>query len=148
MDLSEEYNNTELSPEEESAFRKWAIEKKKLGDSYDYDIRGAWKELNAGKMKFADNGHLGDKYKKPNHPTFSDQSIYHSDETPGGSWRELPDGNVEFHASSHNMKNLPDEELARYFNKFEPDVKLVTPNNAKIDAMMSVYEEPVYGEDY
>ena len=33
------------------------------------------------------NGHYPDTFKKPNHPTFSDESIYHSEATPGGRWR-------------------------------------------------------------
>lgn len=32
--------------------------------------------------------HFTDKYKLPNHPTFSDQSIYSTPETPGGTWHE------------------------------------------------------------
>lgn len=34
------------------------------------------------------NGHYPDTFKKPNHPTFSDESIYHSEATPGGHWSE------------------------------------------------------------
>lgn len=30
--------------------------------------------------------HFPDTYKKPNHPTFSDESIYSTQETPGGHW--------------------------------------------------------------
>lgn len=33
------------------------------------------------------NGHYPDTFKRPNHPTFSDESIYHSEVTPGGRWR-------------------------------------------------------------
>ena len=33
------------------------------------------------------NGHYPDTFKKPNHPTFSDESIYHSEATLGGRWR-------------------------------------------------------------
>lgn len=33
------------------------------------------------------SGHYPDTFKKPNHPTFSDESIYHSEATPGGRWR-------------------------------------------------------------
>lgn len=33
------------------------------------------------------NGHYPDTFKKPNHPTFSDESIYHLEATPGGKWR-------------------------------------------------------------
>lgn len=33
-----------------------------------------------------DGQHYPDTYKKPNHPTFSDESIYSTKETPGGHW--------------------------------------------------------------
>jgi hypothetical protein len=43
----------------------------------------AWSMLNGDP-----EAHFIDKYKKPNHPTFSDESIYSTPETPGGHWHE------------------------------------------------------------
>ena len=96
--------NTKLSPQEEAGFQQWAVSesekagKDKFRDLEDYDLRGAWKEIQSGEMKPDERGHLGDKYKKPNHPTFSDQSIYHNTKDPktgerylGGTWGEKGD---------------------------------------------------------
>lgn len=98
-DYSDRYN-TKLSPKQEAAFLDWAVKNNKLNDSYDYDLRGFW---NAG-GKFSENGHGADQFKKPNHPTFSDQSMYHSDETPGGSWNKYPDGSYAFTPSEQMMQ--------------------------------------------
>jgi len=123
--------NTQLTAEEEKQFQKWAKENNRQNDDYDYDIRGAWKEITSGKMTEADNGHLGDKYKKPNHPTFSDQSIYSGkDGYVGGSWRE-DNGSTSFTPSTTNLQNYSMDELRAYFNKVEPGVRLNTPSYDK-----------------
>ena len=120
LDFTDKYN-TKLTPKQEEKFLKWAEENNKLQDAYDYDIRGFWKN----KEKFAENGHGSDKFKKPNHPTFSDQSIYHGvDGYQGGKWLEDKNG-VAFIPSSTSMWNAP--MLRDYFNKYEPDVTLVIP---------------------
>ena len=51
----------------------------------DYDLRGAFK---SGLTKDIQSGHWPDTYKKPNHPTFSNQSIYakYAPEK-AGSWK-------------------------------------------------------------
>lgn len=122
-DFSDKYN-TKLSPQEEAAYVAWAKENGRDKDVYDYDMRGAWKELMSGDMRQADNGHLGDKYKKPNHPTFSDQSVYHgTDGYEGGSWEEGEDG-VSFTPSKTNLSNMTKKQLKEYFQKYEPDVRL------------------------
>ena len=63
---------TPLSPDEESRFQKWKAINAPKDSGQDYDLRGAFK---AG-LTPAENGHWPDTYKKPNHPTFSDESIY------------------------------------------------------------------------
>lgn len=121
-DYSERYN-TPLSEDEEKRFRKWAKEQKRERDVYDYDLRGFWKEGNA----FAENGHGSDRFKKPNHPTFSTESRYHgADGYYGGQWEER-DGRVMFTPSEHNLRNMPLEVLLEYFRKVEPDVLLNVP---------------------
>src|SRR5690242_7452603 len=81
-DFSGRYN-TQLTPAEEQQFQQWAQASGRANDTYDYDLRGAWKSGAAT----APNGHLPDTFKKPNHPTFSDQSQYHGiDGYQGGSW--------------------------------------------------------------
>lgn len=116
-------HNTMLGPKEEKAFAKWAAKTGKLNDLYDYDLRGFWKS-GAG---FADNGHGADTFKKPNHPTFSDQSRYHSPEMPGGSWTQTPEGQTMFTPSPFNLKNMPAPALQQYFKQVEPNVMLNLP---------------------
>lgn len=63
--------NTDLGPKE-SDFQKWKAKNAPNDSGADYDLRGAYQD----NMQKSDNGHMGDKFKKPNHPTFSDQSKY------------------------------------------------------------------------
>lgn len=121
-DFSDRYN-TKLSHEEEAQFQKWAKMEGREKDVYDYDIRGAWKELKTGKMSEDERGHLGDKYKKPNHPTFSDQSKYNGmDGYSGGTWSEK-NGKTVYRVSKSNT--MSKDQLKRYFERVEPDVILI-----------------------
>jgi len=65
--------DTALSPAEEAAFTGWKQQYAPRDSGADYDLRGAFK---AGLVPDAATGHWPDTYKKPNHPTFSDQSMY------------------------------------------------------------------------
>lgn len=122
LDYSDKFN-TELTPDEEAEFQAWAKENNRERDSYDYDIRGAWKELKSGSMSEDERGHLGDKYKKPNHPTFSDQSVYNGkDGVAGGTWSEV-DGKTVF-TPGRMLSRREAEYLSDYFRSVEPDVKL------------------------
>jgi hypothetical protein len=83
-DLTNQYN-TPLTPDEETRYQEWAKQNHREGDSFDYDMRGAWKE---GIQADPSTGHFPDTYKKPNHPTFSDESQYHgADGRMGGHWK-------------------------------------------------------------
>jgi len=65
--------NTALTAAEQPAFQAWK-QKMAPGDSgYDYDFKGAFKE---GMTSDAASGHWSDKFKKPNHETFSVESQY------------------------------------------------------------------------
>lgn len=79
--------NTKLTPTEQKEFDKWV---KSSGsnpwDKGSYDVQGYWKS-GAWKNNVDPNGHGTDTYKKPNHPTFSNESIYHGiDGLYGGNW--------------------------------------------------------------
>lgn len=118
-DFSSRYN-TALSPAEEQQFQDWAAKAGKLGDVYDYDLRGFWK---SGGSFDPTTGHGGDTYKKPNHPTFSDQSQYHgTDGYQGGTW-----GRGTFTPSAHNLEMMSPPALQRYFTEREPDTRLILP---------------------
>lgn len=71
--------NTALSPDQERAFQAWKAQKMPGDSGVDYDQRGAYL---AG-LQQQSNGHWEDQFKKPNHPTFSDQSQYAPSGSPG-----------------------------------------------------------------
>ena len=97
-DMTNQYN-TKLTPEEQADYNK----KFSPGDSYDYDMQG-WYKANPGADPKGEGVHYPDTFKKPNHPTFSDQSQYHSDDTPGGHWDQLEDGSYTFAPGATNLK--------------------------------------------
>jgi hypothetical protein len=121
--VSADQYNTPLTPQEEALFQAWANKVGKLGDLQDYDLRGAWK----ANSKAALNGHLPDTFKKPNHPTFSNESIYHGvDGAMGGQWTQK-NGRWIFQASPYNVQNMGPDALQMYFKHVEPDATLMFP---------------------
>jgi len=72
--------NTKLAPEEETSFKAWKEKFAPKDSGSDYDLRGAFK---AGLTPDQQTGHWPDTFKKPNHPTFSDQSQYAEFGKPG-----------------------------------------------------------------
>ena len=119
LNSSEEfYNNnynTKLTPEQEMYFRQWVSSQSTtqsrdvMQDNFTYDLRGFW---NAGET-VDDTGHGTDRYKKPNHPTFSNESIYADQKNPGGVW-----------ASGQENVIYPDiNSVARYGRDYPSAVK-------------------------
>jgi len=83
--------NTELTPEEKPNFDAWVkAESAKQGrdimmDQGAYDVQGFWKSGDYAKRD--SDGHGTDTWKKPNHPTFSNESKYHgADGFYAGEW--------------------------------------------------------------
>lgn len=86
---------TALNNNEEKQFQSWYSKVAKYknlnpnpdADGQDYDYRGYWKneDIN-GILGSNPNAHFTDKYKQPTHPTFSNESQYSNNETPGGTW--------------------------------------------------------------
>ncbi len=68
--------NTKLSPEQETGFQQWKQKNAPRDSGEDYDLRGAFLK---GYTPSPENGHFPDEFKKPNHPTFSDQSKFAKD---------------------------------------------------------------------
>ena len=68
--------DTKLTPQQEAEFQKWKSQYAPKDSGYDYDYRGAYLD---GLKPSETNGHWSDKYKKPNHPTFSNESKYAKD---------------------------------------------------------------------
>lgn len=72
--------DTQLAAEDEPKFKEWKAQYAPKDSGADYDLRGAFR---AGLKPDAKTGHWPDTYKKPNHPTFSDESIYAAAGNPG-----------------------------------------------------------------
>ena len=75
-DTDYSYLDTPLSPQGEAAFQIWKAKNAPRDSGFDYDLRGAF---SAGVTPDPETGHWPDTYKKPNHPTFSDQSKWAKD---------------------------------------------------------------------
>lgn len=71
--------NTPLTAKEVIEFDKWKAKYAPNDSGDDYDLRGAFKMGLKPK-----NGHWPDTFKKPNHPTFSNESVYANEDA--GKW--------------------------------------------------------------
>jgi uncharacterized protein YecA (UPF0149 family) len=96
----------------------------------DYDYEGYRNKYGKDPYEELKKGHLTDEFKKPNHITFSDESVYHSAETPGGRWSKEGD-KWHFHASEYNVEQHGAERMKTYFEKHEPDAVLHLPKKSK-----------------
>lgn len=129
-----DYFNTQLTPEEELKFIKWVTKESKkskrdiLMDLGAYDVRGYWKSNDWKITDPSGRGHGPDTWKKPNHPTFSNESIYHGTILPngeraiGGTW-----GENTFTPGRTNLKYHGLGGLTKYFEQIEPETKIVIP---------------------
>jgi hypothetical protein len=113
--------NTTLNKRQTKKFNKW-VEQESVAQKRDilmdlgaYDVQGFYK---SGDYKNRDNdGHGTDTYKKPNHPTFSNQSKYHgADGFYGGEWK--PDG--AYQPSKQTLELYGEDYLRDQFLK-EPN---------------------------
>ena len=124
-DFTDRYN-TKLSEPDEKLYQLWLKTlPKEQQNTYDYDMRGAWQ---AGEGQ-GDNGHFTDKFKKPNHPTFSSESIYNvADGQYGGEWFNIFGRDV-FVPSETNLTQNDSEWLRKYFTEAEPSALLMNLND-------------------
>lgn len=134
--------NTPLTPEERKGLYQFLMDlsmqerRNAYSDLNDYDMAGAYL---AGAMEPGGNGHFTDEWKKPNHPTFSQESRYNGvDGYSGGVWAEDGSGETTFTPSAWNLENMPPEEMQRYFGIAEPDARLVLPGNGGGNKDMAV----------
>lgn len=80
---------TKLSPQQELRYQAWRSKlPRNLQYEGNYDLRGLYNEN--PNVQPSQNLHFTDKYKLPNHPTFSDESKYFNEKTKdqAGRWRE------------------------------------------------------------
>lgn len=136
-DFSNKYN-TQLTPEQEQVFQLWAANmSNKLGrdilnDLYDYDMRGAFLDG----LTPDGNLHWSDKFKKPNHPTFSDGSIYHNvDGYKGGHWSKDEHGSFVFTPSDNMVYS--DEDRKNYWLKSDEYSNGNHLNNSKGERLLN-----------
>ena len=121
--------DTDIPAERKKDYQTWLNQlPKNLQASSDYDLQGAF--LAGSKPE---GGHLTDKFKKPNHMTFSTESQYSgSGGRVGGRWVQNSDGKTwTFYASPTNLKYHSAQELRDYFRLYEPGNKLVLPTGGK-----------------
>lgn len=103
--------------------------KSKFGDdaSQDYDMRGYYSD-HPGVDPNAEGQHYPDTYKKPWHPTFSDESQYNGvGGQQGGTWGTDAQGKDTFTPGPTNMQMHGLVGMLNYFDKVEPDVTLLMP---------------------
>jgi len=90
---------------------------------YDYAVAGLAGMLAKDRSKGQHGSDIG---KLPNHPTFSNQSVYSTPIYKGGVWSKV-NGQDVYTPSTDMIKSGNTKGLAEYFNKYEPKVKLDAP---------------------
>lgn len=129
-------HNTTLNETSEQQFRAWiaqenARQKRDLmRDLGDYDVRGFW----AAGFRPDERNHGTDRYKKPSHPTFSQESVYarptEGKPSAAGRWEDR-EGKPHFIAGPENRRYWSKEALTRYFQREEPHVTLIYDEEQK-----------------
>ena len=116
MDVFSNTCVSQIDPMYEGYFIAWRNKHCPNDSGYDYDYRGYF---NSGMPPPTKGLHWLDIYKKPNHPTFSNMSIYSTPEHPGGRW--LNNNTTATFRPSAWMKADPEriEELKKYWAKYE-----------------------------
>jgi hypothetical protein len=124
---------TQLSPEQERAYQAWRANlPADLQNESDYDLRGAF----LASVQADGRAHMTDRFKKPNHITFSSGSQYSTPAQPGGQWMETGTVNAlapqsgnsyVFWASPENANHHSMNALSNYFNRHEQGNSVVYP---------------------
>ena len=94
-----------------------------LGPDYDYSLASR-----------NGNEHASDVGKLPNHPTFSNQSAYHSIENQGGVWGKDVNGRDTYTPSVQMVQQGKTAGLAGYMASREPNTVLLMPAPYKMEA--------------
>ena len=125
-DFTDRYN-TLLTPQEEAGYRTWLnTVHPRQRNIRDYDLQGYYKAARDGidpsRFKLAvdpeGNLHFDDRFKKPNHYTFSTDSMYSGrDGYYGGQWRKLGNNKYSYTVNPSNLYS--NAELQDYFNRNE-----------------------------
>jgi hypothetical protein len=128
---------TQLSDEQEVQYQQWRAQlPADLQNETDYDLRGAFLDS----VRADGRLHMTDKFKKPNHITFSEGSQYSTPSQQGGQWSATGQRNAlmpgqdqfVFWASPENARNTGMNDLASYFDRNEPGNYVVYPSNYRL----------------
>lgn len=115
---------TYLTPDQEAEYNQWRSSlPKNLQNDADYDLRGAFLQS----VKADGRAHMTDKFKKPNHITFSSESQYSGALSQGGKWVDDGRGGYVFWASPTNLEYNQPSALASYFKQYEKGNTVVLP---------------------
>lgn len=112
---------TKLNKTEEKDYSAWKKNfPERLQSDKDYDLKGFFKEFGKEPIPQGEDFHLVDKYKLPNHATFSSESKYYNPETEslGGNWMNRGDKWVyspNSEAKQTVIEYVPNEEIRRNF---------------------------------
>lgn len=110
--------NTQLSPGQEAGYQIAKANSPFVSDTgSDYDLRGYYKKY-GGFGTDAANGHLTDEFKKPNHPTFSTESLFYNGQPYAVDWSKTPDYDSPMTTSpfSDYLSSLSDEDFNKLYN--------------------------------
>lgn len=150
MDWSDRYN-TPLPDDKVEAYNAWRARlPKALQYSGNYDLQGYFLEHGAEDKKPGE--HMNDKYKKPNHPSFSSESMYSgTGDVSGGVWGGDEKTGWTFTPSKYNRSLRTDQQILDYFKTGDPGVRVTFPVESAIrtasvepeaptaDAILSAY---------
>lgn len=114
-------------------FMKYISDTGRMSNDYDYESfyndKGMFNKWLENELLHPSSAHFYDKYKKPNHITFSEESIYSNENMKGGRWIN-EDGKTYFIPTDINIKNAGGEDkLREYFKIHEPGIILSFPDN-------------------
>lgn len=133
---------TKLPADKEKKYQEWrSALPKNLQYEGDYDLRGLW--LDNPNVKPSANLHFTDKYKLPNHPTFSNESKYFnkSNKDKAGRWQET-DSSWNYIPFNPNVKDTMVEKKNPRKNALAPD----SSDRAAQEWMLSYINSPKYKE--
>lgn len=119
-----QFLDTKLRPDQERKYMVWKGMYAPEDSGEDYDLRGAFLE---GFKPDPQTGHWPDKYKKPNHPTFSNESKFA---------REYPELAGHWNGEEY-VKPMPDIEIVD--NIFQPQEN---PHEDRITAILQKRAQP------
>lgn len=123
--------DTELGAAGEAHYQEWKKSlPEQLQSEQDYDLRGYYQETGGEDAE----GHLTDRYKKPNHPTFSKESKYYKKGMWAGEWTEDGDFKIPLITPKAKLRELIDY----WRSGAEPTANLIVDNpeaEKKIDKL-------------